>query len=173
MKIAIEEAAQGVTAGDGGPFGAVVVRAGEVIGRAHNEVLKSRDPTAHAEVLAIRRAAGCIRNHDLSGCLLYTTCEPCPMCLGAIAWSRIGRVYFGCTAEDAAGLGFADGEICSMLRRSAPAAAPARRPNVRPGPARGRAGRIERRPPRMKILGRRHCLAVFQRWLRRPGSVLY
>lgn len=108
MKLAIEEARVGIKAGHGGPFGAVVVCDGKVVGKGHNEVVHRKDPTAHAEVLAIREAAETLSTFDLSGCTLFTTCAPCPMCLGAIQWARIGRVYYGCTAADAEEIGFDD-----------------------------------------------------------------
>ena len=97
MKIASEEAAAAARNNEGGPFGAVIVREGEVVARGHNEVLKSNDPTAHAEMVTIRRAAASLGRFDLSDCVLYTSCEPCPMCLSAIYWARIPTVFFGCT----------------------------------------------------------------------------
>lgn len=102
-------AGRGFRRGDGGPFGAVVFdAAGQVVGRGWNRVLVSRDPTAHAEVEAIRDAARALATHDLSGCALATTCEPCPMCLGAILWARLGAVYYAAGREDAAAAGFDD-----------------------------------------------------------------
>ena len=94
--------------GDGGPFGAIVVRGGVVIGKGHNRVLSSHDSTAHAEINAIREAEQALGIHDLSGCEIYSTCYPCPMCLGAIMWARIGKVHYGCTADEAAAIGFDD-----------------------------------------------------------------
>ncbi|MDA3908025.1 MAG: nucleoside deaminase [Sulfurimonas sp.] len=108
MQIAYNEATQGMLANDGGPFGAVIVKDDKIISQAHNKVLKSNDPTAHAEVNAIRKASKLLETFDLEGCVLYTTCKPCPMCLGAIFWARIGTVYFGATEEDAAKGGFDD-----------------------------------------------------------------
>ena len=99
MEEAVREALVGVRAGDGGPFGAVVVQNGKVISRAHNEVLSSNDPTAHAEILAIRKASSVLKRYDLSDCVIYTTCEPCPMCFAAIHWSRIKRIFFGCDRQ--------------------------------------------------------------------------
>jgi len=106
--IACEEAEKGMLAGDGGPFGAVVVKNGRVLGKGHNCVLSLNDSTAHAEITAIRQAEQALGNHNLSGCEMYTTCYPCPMCLGAILWARISKVYYGSTAEDAATIGFDD-----------------------------------------------------------------
>lgn len=116
MRIAYDEATAGMLADEGGPFGAVIVKDDEIIATAHNEVLKSHDPTAHAEVNAIRLASQKLGRHDLSDCLLYTTCMPCPMCLGAIFWARIGTVYYGATEEDAARGGFDDHRFYEMLR---------------------------------------------------------
>jgi len=108
MKIAIEEARTGIRAGHGGPFGCVIVKDGEVIGSGHNEVIKNGDPTCHGEMMAIRNACKNIGTHDLSGCELYTTAEPCPMCLGAILWANIRKVYFGCNISDTDKIGFRD-----------------------------------------------------------------
>ena len=116
MKIAYDEATEGMLANEGGPFGAVIVKDGEVIATAHNEVLRTNDPTAHAEVNAIRRASKKLDCFDLSDCILYTTCKPCPMCLGAIFWARIGTVYYGATEDDAAKGGFDDRRFYGMLQ---------------------------------------------------------
>ena len=116
MKIAREEARQGMRNNEGGPFGAVISRKGEIIARGHNEVLKNNDPTAHAEIVAIRRAAAVLGRFDLSDCELHTSCEPCPMCLSAIYWSRIASVHYGCTKEDAANIGFDDNAIYEYIR---------------------------------------------------------
>ena len=96
MKAAIEEAENGIHAGDGGPFGCVIVKDGEIIGKGHNEVVKRKDPTCHGEIMAIHEASRTLDSFDLSGCELYTTGEPCPMCMGAILWANIDRVYYGC-----------------------------------------------------------------------------
>lgn len=105
MRLAIDTARAGIAIGQS-PFAAVVVRAGDVVGIGHNEVWRRTDPTAHAEVVAIQRAAARLRCIDLSGCEMFTTCEPCPMCAAAIHWARIGRVWYGATIADAAGAGF-------------------------------------------------------------------
>ena len=114
MRQAIALARESVAQG-GGPFGAVIVRAGEVVAQGNNRVVPSCDPTAHAEVTAIRAAAAKLGTFDLSGCELYTSCEPCPMCLGAIYWARIDRVYYGCDQQDAARAGFDDSFIYREL----------------------------------------------------------
>ena len=108
MKIAIEEAQTGIRAGHGGPFGSVVVRDGEIVGQGHNEVVRQKDPTCHGEVMAIRSACRTLGTFDLSGCELYTTAAPCPMCLGAIRWANIRKVYYGCTVADTDSIGFRD-----------------------------------------------------------------
>lgn len=108
MQAAIDEAYRGIEAGDGGPFGSVIVKDGEIVGQGHNRVLSNNDPTCHGEMEAIRDACRNLGTYDLSGCELYTTAEPCPMCLGAILWSNIAAVYYGCTREDSAEIGFRD-----------------------------------------------------------------
>ena len=116
MKIAAEEAALGAQSNAGGPFGAVISLNGNIITQGHNEVLKTNDPTAHAEMVVIRRAALALGRFDLSDCELHTSCEPCPMCLSAIYWSRISKVYYGCTKEDAADIGFDDNAIYEYIK---------------------------------------------------------
>lgn len=116
MMMALEEAEKGMKQGRGGPFGAVVVKDGEVVSIASNEVLCSMDPTAHAEIVAIRRACGKLRTYDLSGCTIYATGEPCPMCLSAIVWANIKEVYFSAAAGEAEKIGFRDSMIYRHLR---------------------------------------------------------
>lgn len=108
MRMAIALAKSGIEAGNGGPFGCVIVKDGSVIGQGSNMVLKTNDPTAHAEVVAIREACKNLNNFQLEGCEVYTSCEPCPMCLGAIFWARPEKVFYACTKEDAANAGFDD-----------------------------------------------------------------
>ncbi|RYY31553.1 MAG: nucleoside deaminase [Chitinophagaceae bacterium] len=115
MNIAIELARQGMNAGAGGPFGCVIVRDGEVIASGYNSVTSTNDPTAHAEVVAIRNACKILETYQLNGCELYTSCEPCPMCLGAIYWARPDRVYFAAGRKDAAAAGFDDHFIYDEL----------------------------------------------------------
>ena len=100
MKAAIKEAEKGIFNHEGGPFGAVVVKDGKIVAKGHNEVLKAGDPTCHGEIMAIRKATKKLKTIDLSGCELYTTGEPCPMCLGAILWAHIDKVYYGCNVKD-------------------------------------------------------------------------
>ena len=111
MKIAIEEARHGITHKHGGPFGSVVVKDGKIVGRGHNRVLRDKDPTAHGEVSAIRNACANLGTYDLTGCDIYTTAEPCPMCRAAIMWANISNVYFGCTVADTDDIGFRDGNF--------------------------------------------------------------
>ena len=108
MKSAIDEARKGIEAGDGGPFGSVIVKGGVINGNGHNEVVRRHDPTCHGEIMAIRDACRKTDSFDLSNCELYTTAEPCPMCKGAIQWANISRVYYGCTITDTEKIGFRD-----------------------------------------------------------------
>lgn len=108
MQRAIELAKIGMNSNSGGPFGAIVVKDGRIIAEAYNEVTSSNDPTAHAEVLAIRRACEALGEFQLDNCTIYASCEPCPMCLGAIYWARPQQVYYAGTREDAAGINFDD-----------------------------------------------------------------
>ncbi|HRK07923.1 MAG TPA: nucleoside deaminase [Pseudobdellovibrionaceae bacterium] len=115
MRRAIELSRQHMQAGHGGPFGAVVVRDGKIIGEGWNCVTSSHDPTAHAEVMAIRRACENVKDFDLSDCEIYTSCEPCPMCLAAIYWARIGAIYQANTRDDAAAIDFDDAYLYREL----------------------------------------------------------
>ena len=111
LQQAIKLASDNVSSGEGGPYGAVVVKDNRVIATGANQVTRSLDPTAHAEVMAIRQACRNLNDFQLHGCTLYSSCEPCPMCLGAIYWARVDRVYFACNREDAAAAGFDDSFI--------------------------------------------------------------
>ncbi len=115
MQRAIQLAIDNVNARRGGPFGAVVVRAGAILAEGTNLVTSTLDPTAHAEITAIRAACRAAGSFQLDGCEIYTSCEPCPMCLGAIYWARPDRVYYACTREDAAAAGFDDAFIYDQL----------------------------------------------------------
>lgn len=116
MQVAKELADQNLSTNAGGPFGACIVKDGKIIGRGKNQVLLNNDPTAHAEMVAIKDACKKINSYDLSGCTLYTTCFPCPMCLSAIIWSNIKEVYYGNTKEDAAKIGFRDDYIYDYIK---------------------------------------------------------
>jgi guanine deaminase len=150
MERAIALALENVRAGLGGPFAAVVVQGGRIIAEGANSVTASNDPTAHAEVVAIRNACAALRGFQLTGCEIYTTCEPCPMCLGAIYWARPARVFYASTHEDAAGAGFDDSLIYEQLA-------------VPP----------ERRKIPMAQLMRAESLAIFDAWKQSSGRVEY
>jgi guanine deaminase len=150
MRRAIQLALGNVRSGQGGPFACVIVKDGRIIAEGTNLVTSTNDPTAHAEVVAIRNACRTLGTFQLDGCDLYTTCEPCPMCLGAIYWARPARVFFAGTAADAASAGFDDAFIYDELKQS---------------PA-------TRRIP-MKQLLRDEALAVFSAWKNQPNKTLY
>ncbi len=116
MKRAIALALENVRSGSGGPFAAVIVKGNRIIAEGANRVTRSNDPTAHAEVVAIREACRVLADFQLTGCDLYTSCEPCPMCLGAIYWARPARIFFAATAADAADAGFDDAFIYDELK---------------------------------------------------------
>lgn len=116
MDLAKNASIRGFSNGEGGPFGAVITdMEGNIIAEGNNQVLCDKDPTAHAEVVTIRKACKKLNTYDLSNYILYTSCEPCPMCLSAIIWSNIKTVYYGCTKEDAASIGFRDNDIYKYL----------------------------------------------------------
>jgi guanine deaminase len=150
MARAIELSIEGVQSGRGGPFGAVIVKDGEILGEGVNQVTSTKDPTAHAEMLAIRMACAKLGSFELKNCELYTSCEPCPMCLGAIYWARLARVYFANTAEDAAKFGFDDSLIYSELRQA----------------------HAHRRIPVIQMM-REEALAGFHAWEAKPNKILY
>jgi guanine deaminase len=150
MREAIKLAEDGMQSGRGGPFGCVVVRRGEVVGRGSNRVTSTNDPTAHAEVTAIRDACANLKTFQLADCELYTSCEPCPMCLSAIYWARIPTVYYGNTRADAAAIGFDDAFIYQQV----------------PLPP-------EKRAIKMQSLLRKVALATFKRWAGKADKVPY
>jgi guanine deaminase len=150
MREAIRLAEDGMAAGRGGPFGCVVVRAGTVVGRGHNRVTSTNDPTAHAEVVAIRDACANLETFQLTDCALYTSCEPCPMCLSAIYWARIPTVFFGNTRGDAAAIGFDDDFIYQQV----------------PLPP-------EQRAVKMTPLLREAAQATFRAWAKKSDKVRY
>ena len=116
LKRAIELAREHSAGGINGPFGAVIVKDGEVVGEGWNRVVETNDPTAHAEVTAIRDACGNLKNFSLEGCTLYSSCQPCPMCMSALYWARIGRLVYAATKDDAAAVGFDDARILDEIR---------------------------------------------------------
>jgi tRNA(Arg) A34 adenosine deaminase TadA len=150
MARAIQLSIEGVASGRGGPFGAVIVRDGKIVAEGVNQVTSTNDPTAHAEVLAIRLACEKLGDFQLKDCELYTSCEPCPMCLGAIYWARLSRIYFASSAEDAAKIGFDDSLIYSELKQ----------PYSR------------RRIPTIQMM-REEALAGLRAWVDRPNKIPY
>ena len=150
MREAIRLSLREVRRGQGGPFGAVVVRDGKVVGRGRNQVTSANDQTAHAEIVAIRAACKRLGMFRLDGCVLYTSCEPCPMCLSAIYWARVGNVYYANTRKDAARIDFDDDFIYREV-----------------------ALPIRRRKLRMKQLLREEALVAFAEWQRKPNKVPY
>ncbi len=149
MEIAVAEARTGVLGGHGGPFGAVVVKDGEVIAAGHNRVVLNHDSTCHGEVDVIRKAEQKLMTFDLSGCEIYTTSEPCPMCLAAILWANIAKVYYGCTLNDNEMIGFRDVEFEHVIIDEA-----------------ARAGLLEQHDREM-------CLEVFNEYNQKNDKVNY
>ena len=149
MKHAINDAQIGINNGDGGPFGAVIIQNNKLIASAHNHVLKTNDPSAHAEIMAIRNATHKLQTPHLTNCELYTTCEPCPMCWGAIYWSRISTIYYGCTNQDAGKLGFLDETMHQTF-------------NIQ-------------HPKSLKItqINHKECLELFENWDNQSEKTLY
>jgi tRNA(Arg) A34 adenosine deaminase TadA len=117
MKRAIELAETGMNKNEGGPFGCVVVKDGIILGESYNSVISSNDPTAHAEIIAIRQACNALNSFQLKGCTIYSSCEPCPMCLGAIYWARPDKVYYACDRNDAAYIEFDDQYIYDEMSK--------------------------------------------------------
>jgi tRNA(Arg) A34 adenosine deaminase TadA len=150
MRRAIELSTENVLSGRGGPFAALVVSEGEIVAEGTNLVTSTNDPTAHAEVVAIRRACSALGSFQLAGCDIYSSCEPCPMCLGAIYWARPARVLFGNTRQDAAAIGFDDSLIYAEL-----------------------AMPIERRKIPMIPLLREEAQEAFRAWQRKADKVRY
>jgi guanine deaminase len=150
MREAIRLSVENVQVRGGGPFGCVVVKDGQIIARGFNQVTATNDPTAHAEVDAIRKACAALGTFQLDGCDLYTSCEPCPMCLGAIYWARPARVFYGNTKQDAAAIGFDDQFIYDEIDQPLPARAIPMVPLLRP-----------------------EALAGFEAWTNLAGKALY
>ncbi|MDA8253359.1 MAG: nucleoside deaminase [Rhodospirillales bacterium] len=150
MRRAVALSMEKMQAGSGGPFGAVVARNGEIVAEGWNQVTSAADPTAHAEVVAIRRACQALGRFDLGDCEIYTSCEPCPMCLGAIYWARLQRIWFGNDRSDAAAIGFDD----DFLYREIPLPLD------------------QRSVPTQRLLGD-EARAAFDAWERKPDKVAY
>jgi tRNA(Arg) A34 adenosine deaminase TadA len=150
MRRAVALSAEKMRAGLGGPFGAVIARDGEIIAEGHNQVTSNLDPTAHAEVVAIREACRRLGVFSLQGCEMYTSCEPCPMCLGAIYWARLDRVYYANTRTDAAAIGFDDDHIYRELDKP-----------------------IDDRAVPFIRLDSDEARRIFQEWLEKPDKIPY
>lgn len=150
LKIAIELSRKHMQAGEGGPFGAVIVQSGQIISTGWNRVTSTNDPTAHAEIVAIREATAKLGHFSLPNCTLYTSCEPCPMCLAAAYWARVDRIVYAATRDDAAAGGFDDEFLYRELRLP-----------------------IDERTLPMQQLLRDEAAAVFQEWCTKPDKVAY
>jgi tRNA(Arg) A34 adenosine deaminase TadA len=150
MRRAIELAREGVQGNAGGPFGCVVVKDGSIIGEGSNRVTSSNDPTAHAEIIAVREACRSLKSFQLDGCSIYTSCEPCPMCLGAIYWARPAHVFYACTRADAAAIGFDDDHIYQELEKA-----------------------NDEREMALTPLMRDEALEVFGQWAAKPDKIEY
>jgi guanine deaminase len=149
LKLALKEAYSGVRSGSGGPFGAVIVCKRKVIAKAHNEVFSTNDPSAHAEIVAIRKASKKLARFDLSDCEIYSSCEPCPMCFSAIRWAKIKKLFYGCISSDAEKIGFGDNGIYNEIRGKA------------------------KKKIIAKQLGRKECLAIFAEWENKKAKKMY
>ena len=150
MQQAIDLSAKGIASNQGGPFGCVIVKGDTIVGQGNNKVTSSNDPTAHAEVVAIRDACNNLQTYQLCDCEIYTSCEPCPMCMGAIYWARPGKVYFANTRTDAANIGFDDSMIYDELS----------------------CEHASRKIPIIP-LGREDALKVFEQWKNKEDKVEY
>ncbi|MDE3058152.1 MAG: nucleoside deaminase [Bacteroidota bacterium] len=150
MKEAIELSRKNISDGKGGPFAALIVRSGKVIASGTNVVTSTNDPTAHAEIVAIREACRVLHSFQLDGCEVYTTCEPCPMCLGALYWARPNKVYFGNARDDAARIGFDDLFIYEEMEHAF----------------------AERKIPMVQMM-REEALTVFREWEAKQDKVRY
>lgn len=150
IREAIELSRKGMMNNQGGPFGCIVVKGDEIVGRGNNQVTSTNDPTAHAEVVAIRDACRNLGTFQLDDCEIYTSCEPCPMCMGAIYWARPKKVYYANTRKDAAGIGFDDSLIYDEL--------------VLP---------LDQRKIAIECIGRDEAIKVFEDWSRKPDKVAY
>ncbi len=150
MKEAYAEALKNIDGCDGGPFGAVIVKDGEIIAAAHNQVLATNDPTMHAEIAAIRTAAKKLGRFSLEDCTIYATCEPCPMCMAAIIWARIPRVYFGANRRDAEAVGFSDNYIYQFIK-----------------------GTALKEKTSVEVLNREECMELFDKWIKKEDKKMY
>lgn len=150
MQLAIEEARNGISHNDGGPFGAVIVKDGVVIGKGHNRVAKNNDPTCHGEIEAIRNACANLSSFDLSGADIYTTGQPCVMCLGAILWANINNIYYGCSISENDMIGFRDDVFSKTLQIN-----------------------MDKLQNRVKQIDHEECLELFQSYLKIADRTMY
>lgn len=150
MNEAVKEAYVGLSKNDGGPFGAVIVKNGKIIARGHNMVLSTNDPTAHAEIVALRLASAKLKRFDLSDCEIYSSCEPCPMCFSAIHWAKMKKLYFGCTRKDAAKIDFDDKFIYDVIK-----------------------GTSKKKQVKISKINRTECLKPFKVWQEKIDKVQY
>ena len=150
MQRAVELAEKGMNLNAGGPFGAVIVKDDEIIAEGFNQVTSTNDPTAHAEIVAIREACRKLNSFQLDGCTVYTSCEPCPMCLGAIYWARPKAVFFACNREDAAKIDFDDQFIYDEFNKT-----------------------VENRQIKFIRLMRKEALSVFEKWEKKTDAIKY
>lgn len=150
MQIAIDLSLEGMNNNEGGPFGAIVVKDRKIIGKGNNRVTSTSDPTAHAEIVAIREACKNLGTFQLDDCIIYTSCEPCPMCLGAIYWARPQKVFYANTKQDAAAIGFDDDFIYKELELS-----------------------LHKRQIPFEQIGREKALKVFKVWYEKPDKIEY
>ena len=150
MREAIRLSQRGMNLNEGGPFGSVIVLNGEIIGRGNNKVTSTNDPTAHAEVVAIREACTKLNTFQLPDCEIYASCEPCPMCLSAIYWAKLKRIYFACSRKDAANIGFSDDIIYSEI-----------------------ALELSQRAIPIQQVMREEALTIFSEWMIKPDKIDY
>ncbi|UNC93294.1 nucleoside deaminase [Candidatus Contubernalis alkaliaceticus] len=150
MKAAYNEALENIKGHEGGPFGAVIVKDGEIIAAANNQVLATNDPTMHAEIAAIRIATQKLGRFSLDDCSIYATCEPCPMCMAAIIWARIPKLYYGTDRKDAEAIGFADNYIYDFI-----------------------TGVAAEKRISVEVLDRYKCIELFDKWMKKEDKEMY
>ncbi|ELC8442949.1 nucleoside deaminase [Clostridium perfringens] len=151
MNLCVKSCMDGMKNHEGGPFGSAIIKDGEIIAVAHNTVIATNDPTAHGEVNAIREACKKLNTFDLSDCELYTTSEPCPMCMSAIIWANISKVYYGCTVEDARNIGFRDEHILKFLRE----------------------GCTDKKVVDLEAIDKKSCMEAFKYWINDNSKTKY
>lgn len=150
MKAAYNEALKNIEGYEGGPFGAVIVKDGEIIAAANNQVLATNDPTMHAEIAAIRIATKKLGRFSLHDCRIYATCEPCPMCMAAIIWAKIPKLYYGANRKDAESIGFDDNYIYEFIK-----------------------GTAVEKSTSVEVLNRNECIGLFDKWMKKEDKEMY